>query len=58
MPFLIKKLGNIYKLKKKDGSYVNKEYKSKTTATNAGLNFMRYRGEKGELKRNKIVVKK
>ena len=58
MPFLIVKVGNKYKLKKKDNTYINKEYNSKTTAANAGLNFMRYRGENGKLKGNKIVVKK
>ena len=56
MPYQIKKQGEKYKLwniSKKQ--FVNKEYKSKETAINAGKNFMRYRKEKGYVKGNKIL---
>ena len=56
MPYQIKKQGEKYKLwniSKKQ--FVNKEYKSKETAINAGKNFMRYRKEKPYVKGNKIL---
>jgi|TARA_R110002020_G_scaffold153222_2_gene332590 hypothetical protein len=59
MPYQIKKVGDKYKLynlHKKE--YVNKEYKSKQSAINSGMNFMRYRKEKPYLKGNKILDKK
>jgi hypothetical protein len=58
MPYQIKKQGEKYKLwniSKKQ--FVNKEYKSKETAINAGKNFMRYRKEKPYVKGNKILSK-
>lgn len=59
MPFKIignKKEG--YKLVKlKDNKVINKVYKSKESAGNAGLNFMRYRNEEGYIKGNKILKK-
>ena len=58
MPYQIKKQGEKYKLwniSKKQ--FVNKEYKSKETAINAGKNFMRYRKEKPYVKGNKILAK-
>ena len=56
MPYQIKKVGQHYKLwniKKK--VFVNKNYKSKQTAANAGINFGKYRKEKLVLKGNKLV---
>ena len=56
MPYQIKKQGEKYKLwniSKKQ--FVNKEYKSKETAINAGKNFMKYRKEKPYVKGNKIL---
>ena len=56
MPYQIKKQGEKYKLwniSKKQ--FVNKEYKSKESAINAGKNFMRYRKEKPYVKGNKIL---
>lgn len=56
MPYLIKKIGNsfkLYNLTKKE--FVNIKYKSKQTAVNAGKNFMKYRGEKPKLKGNKLT---
>jgi len=59
MPFQIKKVGEKYKLQRiKDKTYVKQEYKSKQSALNAGMNFMRYRKEKPIVKGNKILAKK
>ena len=59
MPYHIKKMNNKYKLyniEKKQ--FVKKEYKSKQSAINAGVNFGRYRKEKLILKGNKLINKK
>lgn len=58
MPYNIVKKGDKYMLRKKDGTFVNKKYKTKQTAINSGINFMRYRKERGYVKNNKILVKK
>ena len=58
MPYQIKKINNKYKLynmKKKE--LVNKEFKTKQSAVNAGINYGRYRKEKLILKNNKLVKK-
>lgn len=39
------------------GSYVNKHFKTKETAKNAGFNFMKYRKEVPILKGSKILNK-
>lgn len=46
----------IYNLKKKQ--LVNKHYKTKQAAINAGFNFMKYRKEEPILQGNKILNKK
>lgn len=59
MPYQIKKVGQYWKLwniKKKE--FVNKNYKSKQSAANSGINFGRYRKEKLVLKGNKLVKAK
>jgi len=59
MPFLIQKqIDNTYRLKRNDGTYIKAKYKTKQSAINAGLNFMRYRKEIGIVKGNKIIAKK
>ena len=58
MPYQIKKINNKYKLynmKKKE--FVNKEFKTKESAVNAGINYGRYRKENLILKNNKLVKK-
>tara|TARA_R110000803_G_scaffold94043_2_gene161511 strand:- start:17 stop:172 length:156 start_codon:yes stop_codon:yes gene_type:complete len=47
MPFVVRKIKGkfkLYNLQKK--KYVSVNYKSKESATRAGKNFMKYRGEK------------
>jgi hypothetical protein len=59
MPFLItKQKDNTFRLKRNNGTYVKATYKTKQSAINAGLNFMRYHKEKGIVKGNRIIVKK
>ena len=59
MPYLIKKVGKKYQLyNKTKKTLVKTLYKSKQSAINAGLNFMRFRKEKGVVKGNNINVKK
>ena len=59
MPYLIKKVGNKFQLYNKTKKVLVKtKYKTKQTAINAGLNFMRFRGEKGIVKGININVKK
>ena len=61
MPFLVKRVGDKYKLQKlKDGTFVKTEYKSKQSAINAGVNFMNYRhpNDKIYIRGNKILNKK
>ena len=58
MPYKIVKINDHYKLyNMKKKKYVNKKYKSKQTAANAGINFGRYRKENLILKGNKLVKK-
>ena len=59
MPYRVDKVGGSYKLynlSKK--TYVNKKYKSKEAAMNAGRNFGRYRKENLIPKGNKLVKAK
>ena len=58
MPFQIIQKDNIFRLKRNNGTYVKAKYKTKKSAINAGLNFMRYRKESGIVKGNKIIKKK
>lgn len=58
MPFVIEKHNGKYRLKKKDGTYVNVNYQTRQAAINSGLNYMRYRHEVGVVRGNKIIVKK
>ena len=45
----------LYNMKKKE--LVNKEFKTKQSAVNAGINYGRYRKENLILKNNKLVKK-
>ena len=60
MPFLIEKVNKekyrLFNTNKK--VYVKKDFKSKDSAIKSGINYMRYRGEKGVVKGNKILSKK
>ena len=59
MSYRVDKVGDSYKLynlSKK--TYVNKKYKSKEAAMNAGRNFGRYRNENLKPKGNKLVKAK
>ena len=50
MPYKIVKKGKIYKLyniKKK--KFINSNFKSKATAGNQAINYMRYTNEKGKI---------
>jgi len=61
MPYQIienKKEGYFQLKKLKEGTLVNKKYKSFETAKNAGFNFMRYRKEIPYMSGNKILNKK
>jgi len=59
MPYQIKKEDDSYYLYKlKDGTRINKKFKSKQSAVNMGFQFMRYRKEEPYLKGNKILNKK
>ena len=64
MPYqVIEPKKGVFQLKNiKTKNIINTKYKSKETAINAGLNFMKYRKEKGvvETKNNKtyILIKK
>ena len=59
MPYQIKKINGKYRLyKKSKDKYVNVQYKTRQSAINAGMNFMRYRGEIPILVGNRIVSKK
>jgi len=59
MPFLIEKVNKdkyrLFNIKKK--IYVKKDFKSKDSAIKSGINYMRYRKEKGYVKGNKILSK-
>ena len=59
MPYQIKKINGKYRLyNKTKKKYVNVRYKTRQSAINAGINFMRYRGEKGKIVGNSILSKK
>ncbi len=59
MPYEVKKVGKNYKLfKPKEKKYVKTNYKSKQSALNAGVNFMKYRKENPVIRGNKILNKK
>ena len=57
MPFLIEKISKdkfrLFNINKK--VYVKKDFKSKESAIKSGINYMKYRGEKGYVKGNKIL---
>tara|TARA_R110000796_G_scaffold219691_1_gene335731 strand:- start:1631 stop:1813 length:183 start_codon:yes stop_codon:yes gene_type:complete len=59
MPFLIEKISKdkfrLFNINKK--VYVKKDFKSKESAIKSGINYMKYRGEKGVVKGNKIINK-
>jgi|TARA_R110002072_G_C7820794_1_gene523341 hypothetical protein len=58
MPYKIDKINNKYKLynlTKKE--YVKKEFLTKQSAANAGINYGNYRNEKLVLKKNKLIKK-
>jgi hypothetical protein len=60
MPFLIEKISKdkyrLFNIDKK--IYVKKDFKSRDSAIKSGINYIRYRGEKGYVKGNKILTKK
>lgn len=60
MPYqVIEPKKGVFQLKNiKTKNIINTKYKSKETAINAGLNFMKYRKEKGvvETKNNKTYI--
>ena len=60
MPFELLYLprGGIQLRRINDKTVINKIYKTKQSALNAGMNFMRYRGEEPYVKGNKILNKK
>tara|TARA_R110000850_G_scaffold10504_5_gene37391 strand:+ start:1580 stop:1771 length:192 start_codon:yes stop_codon:yes gene_type:complete len=57
MPFQIKKQPDgkykLYNLHKKE--YAKASFKTKESAAKQGINYMRYRGEKGKVVGNKIL---
>lgn len=59
MPFLIEKISKdkyrLFNIDKK--IYVKKDFKSRDSAIKSGINYIRYRGEKGYVKGNKILTK-
>jgi len=56
MPYLIKKIGDHYKLLNlKTKIFVNIKFKTFQSARNAGVNFMKYRNEKPRVVGNKIL---
>jgi len=59
MPFLIEKISKdkyrLFNIDKK--IYVKKDFKTKDSAIKSGINYMRYRKEKGYVKGNKILSK-
>jgi hypothetical protein len=58
MPFTIKKEAGKYKLYNSSKKvYVKKTFISRESAIKSGLNYMRYRGEIGIVKGNRILVK-
>ena len=60
MPFLIEKISKdkyrLFNIDKK--IYVKKDFKTKDSAIKSGINYMRYRKEKGYVKGNKILIMK
>lgn len=56
MPFQIIKKDNYFILKNiNTNKIINKKFKSKETAIKSGLNYMKYRKEKGKVKGNRII---
>jgi len=58
MPFQIIYKDNFFRLQKPDGTFAKSKFKTKQSAINQGLNWMKYRKEKGIVKGNKIIIKK
>jgi len=60
MPFELVFLprGGVQLKRLKDNVVINKLFKTKQSAINAGMNFMRYRGEEPYVKGNRILNKK
>lgn len=59
MPFEVKKVGKNYKLyKPSEKKFIKTNYKSKQSAINSGINFMKFRKENPVVSGNKIINKK
>ena len=59
MQFEVRKVGRFYRLWKiNEKKYAGGHFVNKITAINQGLNWLRYRGEKGYVRGNKILVRK